>query len=102
MSTEVFGPIAAQLGTGGIGGFLVGYSIKKVAKIVAVMLGLLFVGLQYLAYVGILQINYDKLIESAQGLTGRVGEFTLPSFLISNIPFAGSFAAGFAIGFAKG
>jgi len=102
LSSELLGPLTTQLGVGGIGGFIVGFALKKIAKLVAILLGLLFVGLQYLAYIGIIQINYDRLIEYAQNLVGSAGQFSIPSFLIANIPFAGAFVAGFALGFLKG
>ena len=81
---------------------MVGFALKKIAKLAAIILGLLFVGLQYLAYESIIDINYDKLINYADSLVGQSGQFSVPSFLISNLPFAGSFALGFSLGFSKG
>ena len=51
---------------------------------------------------GLIDINYDKLINYADSLVGQSGQFSVPSFLISNLPFAGSFALGFSLGFSKG
>lgn len=95
--------ILVQLGIGGIGGFLVGYAVKKVAKILAVILGLGFLSLLYLSYKGIIQISYDRLlgeVESGLELIG-IGQSVISS-IIANIPFAASFITGFILGLKKG
>ena len=43
---SILTPLIAQLGVGGVGGLCVGYAVKKVAKVVAVIVGLFFLGLQ--------------------------------------------------------
>ena len=95
-------PVVSQIGIGGLGGIVVGYALKKIARIVAILLGLLFVGLQYLAYRGIIGINYDKLNELTEGVVLDIGIDYGTSFILTNIPFTGSFAAGMALGFSKG
>jgi uncharacterized membrane protein (Fun14 family) len=47
---ESFGPAAATLGGGFIVGLLIGYAIKKIIKIVAIIAGLFLAGLAYLQY----------------------------------------------------
>ena len=48
--SNILTPLAGEIGIGGIGGFLAGWALKKAAKMVAVIIGLAFLGLQYLAY----------------------------------------------------
>ena len=61
---SVFGPPTALFfGTGGIG-FVLGYAVKKVAKIVAVIVGLFFIGLAYLDYQGWAKIDWGKISNS--------------------------------------
>ena len=48
MSIESFGPTAATLGGGFFVGVLIGYALKKVIKLVAVIVGLFLAGLAYL------------------------------------------------------
>lgn len=101
--SEVVGPVAAQLGLGGVGGFFVGYALKKLAKIIAILLGLGIVVLLYLSQTGYIQVNYDKLSEATSRLLGAAGQaqaWLTP--LLANLPFAGSFLLGFALGFKKG
>jgi uncharacterized membrane protein (Fun14 family) len=54
---ESFGPTAATLGGGFLIGILIGYAIKKVIKIVAVIVGLFLAGLAYLQYHQVANIN---------------------------------------------
>ena len=50
ISIESLGPPAATLGGGFFVGILVGYALKKVIKMVAVIVGLFLAGLSYLQY----------------------------------------------------
>ena len=45
---ESFGPTAATIGGGFFVGVVIGYALKKVIKIVAVIVGLFLAGLAYL------------------------------------------------------
>jgi len=101
--SEILTPIAYQLGMGGIGGFLAGYAIKKVAKIIAVILGLLFLFLIYLGSTGIISVNYNKLTEAISKALPVIEQAPgLLTPIISHLPFAGSFMIGFILGLKKG
>lgn len=105
MSSEldVWGPLATQFGVGGLGGLCVGFAVKKIAKIVAVIVGIVFVGLEYLAYKDIIKINYGVLQAWAENLIGGVGAAqSWLSAVVANLPFAASFIAGFGIGLKMG
>jgi uncharacterized membrane protein (Fun14 family) len=101
--SEIATPLVFQLGTGAVGGFLVGYAIKKVAKLIAVLIGVFFLVLIYLSWRGILAVNYEKLREAVSGWLGAaeqtVGWLTP---IIAHLPFAGSFLVGFFLGFKMG
>ena len=47
---ESFGPTAATLGGGFFVGVLIGYALKKVIKMVAVIVGLFLAALAYIQY----------------------------------------------------
>jgi len=99
-SLTPFLPQVAQLSAGGVGGFLAGYAIKKILKLVLVFLGLGLLSLLYLSQNGIININYENLMDAiSTSLTGVTGFL---STAIPVIPFASSFAAGFALGIWKG
>ena len=99
-SPSLLTPLLAQLGVGGLGGLCVGYAVKKVAKIVAVIIGLFFLGLQYLAYQGIINdIDYIGLKNWANGLVSGAGPLEgVLTAMIANLPFASSFTVGLAMG----
>lgn len=102
-STDILAPMISELGIGGVGGFIVGYALKKVARIVAIFLGLGFVALQYLAYRGFIIINYEAMRDWVLNLTGQTaGIQSLAADLIVHIPFGASFGLGFALGLKKG
>lgn len=46
------------LGFGGIAGFIVGYRAKKITKLTAILLGVLFIAVQLLAYFGFVTVNW--------------------------------------------
>jgi len=100
---EILTPLLTQLGVGGVAGLCVGYALKKMGKIVAFVLGLAFIGLELLAYKGIIDINYDALEAWGAELIGQVGVLEgLMTLIIANMPFAASFLIGLAIGVKMG
>ncbi|RLG92553.1 MAG: hypothetical protein DRO36_01225 [Candidatus Hecatellales archaeon] len=104
MAIETFYPLLGQLGFGGILGFVIGYTSKKLLKILMVFIGLFFMALLYLSYTGFIQINYDKISATTEAFLRNLfgGGLSLPLFLSSNIPFIGSFIVGFGLGFKTG
>ncbi|RLE50062.1 MAG: hypothetical protein DRJ31_02715 [Candidatus Methanomethylicota archaeon] len=103
MSLDITSSLIAQLGFGGLVGFVVGYAVKKILKLMLILLGLYAASLAYLAHRGFITINYDKFTEAFQSLTSMIqGGFNLPDFLTTNIPFAGSLIVGFWLGFKAG
>jgi uncharacterized membrane protein (Fun14 family) len=111
---ENLGPIETTIGGGFFGGVIIGYAIKKVIKIAAVIVGLFFSALVYLQYQQILNINWSKLQLMAQNAVTTLANATtqIPGFngghpadiSISNfgIPLTGSISVGFTIGFMRG
>ena len=53
--------LTSEIGIGGVGGFCIGYSIIKIAKILSLIVCFSFIGLQYLNHKGIITINYVVL-----------------------------------------
>jgi uncharacterized membrane protein (Fun14 family) len=118
---ESFGSTAATMGGGFFAGILIGYALKKVIKIVAIIVGLFLAGLAYLQYNQIANINWNKLqqvsehtittlsnaiiiqIQSISG-DGHAAAATASSLAMTSfgIPLTGSMSAGFTIGFMKG
>ena len=108
INTENFGSITAAVGGGFFGGILLGYALKKVVKLIAVVVGLFIAGLAYLQYQQVSSINWDKVEGSITGLTSAtvniLNENTVTTQLMSNfgISLTGLMASGFTIGFLRG
>jgi len=101
--SDIVTPIVFQLGFGGIAGFIVGYAFKKLTKLLAIIAALFFIALIYLAYVGVISINFDALVKHIGELLGTAGQATnWIAPIIGILPFAGSFIVGLFIGFKIG
>jgi uncharacterized membrane protein (Fun14 family) len=118
---ESFGPAAATLGGGFFVGILVGYTLKKIIKIISVIAGLFLAGLVYLQYHQIANINWNKLQTVSEGAITTLSNaiiIHIPGFgdsshatatassslamTIFGIPLTSSLSVGFTIGFMKG
>jgi len=118
---DSLGPVATTMGGGFFVGILIGYALKKVIKIVAIIMGLFLAGLAYLQYHQIANINWNKLQQvSEDGMAILSNALTqIPGLNVSSvdsshaataslamtnfgIPLTGSMSAGFTIGFMKG
>jgi uncharacterized membrane protein (Fun14 family) len=99
-------PLASQLGVGLVAGFAVGYALKKVGKVLAVAVGLIFVTIQVLAWQGFLTVNWlevqarvDPLLEAP---SLQSGWRSLVGVLTYNLVFAGAFVPGLILGLRRG
>jgi uncharacterized membrane protein (Fun14 family) len=122
---DSFGASAATIGGGFFVGVLIGYALKKVIKIVAVIFGLFFAVLAYLQYHQILNVNWTKLQTISEGAITTLSNLTMhiPGMSVTSsdvdihtaatassllamtnfgIPLTGSMSAGFTLGFMKG
>jgi uncharacterized membrane protein (Fun14 family) len=54
-------PFVSTIGFGSIAGFLVGFALKRIMKILAVIAGVFFAALMYLESQHIVNVNWDKL-----------------------------------------
>jgi uncharacterized membrane protein (Fun14 family) len=97
--SEILTPVVYQLGLGGIGGFIVGFALKKITKLFIVIIGLFVLALLYLSVNGVININYNALwttIANGLGLAGQAASWVVG--VISLLPFVGSFVVGFLLG----
>jgi uncharacterized membrane protein (Fun14 family) len=125
-------PFVSTIGFGGIAGFLIGFALKRIMKILAVIAGVFFAALLYLESQHIVNVNWDKLqiisnsvlstITTATNTTSTSGGVGSIHAILGNnstaaataiipitstmtnfgIPLTGSTAMGFTIGFLKG
>jgi uncharacterized membrane protein (Fun14 family) len=108
MSADLFTSIPAIIGGGFIGGLLLGFALKKVVKLTAVVVGLFIAGLAFLQYQQIAYFDWDKIERMITATFGNVSSQIsgqdISSFALSNlgIPLTSGMSAGFAVGFMKG
>ena len=74
---ENLGSIGATIGGGFFAGILIGYALKKVVKVVAVVFGLFFAGLAYLQYQQIIDIKWAKLQSVSQNAVTTIANATI-------------------------
>jgi uncharacterized membrane protein (Fun14 family) len=109
LSADIITPVSAIVGGGFFGGLLLGYAIKKVVKLIAVIVGLFIAGLAYLQYQHVAVFDWNRIGVLANAALGNVTTQITNSqeaiaFSMSNfgIPLSGSMSAGFAVGFMRG
>ena len=97
-----------EFGGGGLIGGIIGFAAKKVAKLIAVIIGIELALFKFLETRGVLQVNWDAIGGAAQNATGSAGNAASaqpPSWvmsLLSALPVSAGFTAGFLVGFKKG
>lgn len=111
MSFDNLGTVATSGGFGFMSGILMGFFMKKVLKIVAIIAGFIITVIAYLSFQGIIRIDSAKLQTSSEWLvnalisatsSGIPGVITQQSLMDWGLPLAGGMAMGFGIGFMKG
>ncbi len=106
MKLEAIAPYFGQLSFGFVAGLGTGLASKKIGRTAMVIFGLLFIALQVLAYLKILEINWlriEHFIEPGFNKTNTARAMNLIWSVISNnLPFAASFTPGFLLGLKKG
>jgi uncharacterized membrane protein (Fun14 family) len=90
-------------------GILLGYALKKVFKLIAVVVGLFIGGLAYLQYQHITFFDWNRIEEIATTILGNITNQVASNQDVAalgmstlGIPLTGSMSAGFAIGLMKG
>jgi len=99
--SESFTHILFQLCIGGIGGFLIGYAIRKVTK-VALIVGVVVFSLIFLAYANVIDVDYSGLSETASSLVNAINPaLNMFTPLFAHIPFIVSLVFGLFLGFKR-
>lgn len=109
MNGDTITSVSAAIGGGFFGGLLLGYALKKVVKLIAVVIGLFIAGLAYLQYQQIAYFDWEKIERMVTTTFGNVSSQIasnqdISSFAFTNlgIPLTSGMSAGFAVGFMKG
>lgn len=88
------------MGIGTVLGIATGVAVKWVGKIALLVIGLLFIAIQFLAFADVISVDWLRLQSLADPLLDK-RELWWQQFLnilTANLPFAGSFLTGLFIG----
>lgn len=101
--------IGLELGTGAVIGGIIGFAAKKIAKVVAVIIGAQLALFKFLETKGILSVDWGALsggLVNASQAAGDAATANQPPgvlvSLLSALPVSAGFTGGFFLGFRKG
>lgn len=95
--------LGLQMGGSALLGAVIGFAAKKIAKVIAVIVGLQLVVFKFLESRGVISVNWERLSNSTAGAPDAVTDAgqTLVETFISTAGIGASFAGGFLLGFKK-
>ena len=97
-----------EVGGGAMVGGIIGFAAKKVAKIIAILVGIELALFKFLETRGILEVSWGALTQAANNTTSTASDAAAgqpPSWvtsLLSALPVSAGFTGGFLVGFRKG
>ena len=97
--------LGLDLGTGGVIGGVMGFAAKKIAKVIAVLVGVQLALFKFLESEGILSVDWDAVSGGLLGASDAAASNQPPDFMmsvLSTVSISGGFAAGFLAGFKLG
>jgi uncharacterized membrane protein (Fun14 family) len=96
--------LGLEFGSGAAIGALMGFTAKKVAKLVAVLVGAELALFKFLETKGLLVVRWDKLsaglLSAPEDLPEDTTRWIEP--VLSSLSIGGGFAGGFYLGFRRG
>jgi len=95
-------PYLGQITFGGLAGYAVGYALKKVGRLLAIALGLLFVALQLLAQAGYVEVDWTRIQRDVEPLLQQPALRNLWDRLLATLTFGASFVGGLVLGLRAG
>jgi uncharacterized membrane protein (Fun14 family) len=97
--------LGLEFGSGAVIGGIIGFAAKKVAKILAVIVGLELAVFKFLESRGILTVDWERLTAGLVSTTQDAATGTPPdwiSTILSTLSISAGFTGGFLVGFKKG
>ena len=97
--------LGIEFGTGGVIGGIIGFAAKKVAKVIAVIVGLELALFKFLESRGILTVDWDELSAGFLKASRDATQGAPPSWIqtiLSTLSVGAGFTGGFLVGFRKG
>ena len=113
MNVVDYAPFVGTIGGGFVARALIGYAVKKIIKIAAVIAGLFIAALAYLLYQEIINVDWAKfqavsqsglttIANSVMNVSNNFGASHTAATFYDLIPLTSSASAGFMLGMMKG
>jgi len=99
-----FQQLGLEFGTGAVIGGIIGFAAKKVAKVIAVIVGLELALFKFLESRGILTVDWDELSAGFLEASRDATQGAPPSWIqtiLSTLSVGAGFTGGFLLGFKK-
>ena len=102
MALDIQG-LGIQMGGSALIGAVIGFAAKKVAKIIAIIIGLELMLFKFLESRGVLSVNWKRLTNASQTAAdqGVQATQTFVETFVSTAGIGASFAGGFMLGFKR-
>jgi uncharacterized membrane protein (Fun14 family) len=98
---ESLAPIIFKLCIGGIGGFLIGYALRKFFRL-AMIIGVIVFVLIIFAYTNVINVDYDGLSDIASNFVNAINPaLNMLTPLLAHVPFIASLIFGFFVSFRR-
>jgi uncharacterized membrane protein (Fun14 family) len=97
--------LGLEFGSGAVIGAIIGFAFKKIAKVIAVLVGLELALFKFLESRGILTVDWNRLSGGILDVTESAASQTPPSWvntILSTLSVGAGFTGGFLVGFKKG
>lgn len=98
---EGFAVLANMLIIGGIGGYFIGYILKRTVKILLIGVGILAFLLASLTFMGTINVNYEGIAIGVANLFNPQQLSIILQVIASYLPLLAGFGLGFLLGIGK-
>ncbi|WEL29442.1 putative membrane protein, Fun14 family [Haloferax volcanii] len=97
--------LGIEFGSGAVIGGIIGFAAKKIAKLIAVIVGLELAVFKFLESRGIITVDWERLTGGLVSATQDAATGAPPdwiSTILSTLSVSAGFSGGFLVGFKKG
>lgn len=97
--------LGLEFGSGALIGAIIGFAAKKVAKVVAILVGLELAMFKFLESRGIISVDWERMSAGLVKASADAANGAPPSWLqtlLSTLSISAGFTGGFLLGFRKG
>jgi uncharacterized membrane protein (Fun14 family) len=98
-----FPQLGTQMGGSAVLGGIIGFAAKKLAKVIAAIIGVELALFKFLESRGVLEVNWARLANASAQVSNQAeqaGQTIIEAF-VATAGIGGSFAAGFLVGFRR-